>query len=223
MEITGTSSGTKVDVNADRAMFVEIRAPAIEGYGVYNNAMQTGTIAASLSANSNIWSFRWSDPIRIALIRKVSVSMVALTAFTAGQFDLSIFFARIFSAPDTDANTSTTATLTGNNDKLRTSMGTSIVAATDIRIAGTAGFTAGTRTLDTNPLGRVLGWLTAVQGVFPFNTAGSIALIDRTGAGQYPVVLANNEGLVIRNPIVLPATGTAVITVNVDWQETIAY
>lgn len=224
MEITGTSSGTKVDVNADRAMLVEVRPPAFGSLGVYNNAMNTGSIAATLGANSDLWSLRWTDATRLCLIRKLSVSAVVNAAITTGvQFDLAAFFARSFTVSDSNANSSTTATTSGSNDTLRTSMGTSLIAANDIRIAGTGGFTAGTRTLDTNPLGRILGWTGTAAGTFIFNSTGLIPLIDRTGAGQMPVVLAQNEGIVIRNPVAGPATGTFVITVNVDWQEAASY
>ena len=38
--------------------------------------------------------------------------------------------------------------------------------------------------------------------------------------GEHPIVLAQNEGLVIRNRTVWPAAGTGILQVEVAWAET---
>jgi hypothetical protein len=224
MIIHGTNTGVGADVNQDRSLKVEIRPPAVGALGAYSLAMQSGSITATLGASSNLFSLRWTDSTRFALIRKVTVSALVLTTITTGvQFDLALFFARSFSASDTNANSSTTATLTTNNAKFRTSFGSSLIAASDVRMAGTGGFTAGTRTLDTNPLGRIPGWTGTAAGTPVYNTPYPVPIVDRTGAGQYPIVLAQNEGVVIQNATAGPATGTFNVTVNIEWQEAAAY
>jgi hypothetical protein len=41
--------------------------------------------------------------------------------------------------------------------------------------------------------------------------------------GEYPLVLGQNEGLVLRNRTVWPATGTGIVTVNMVWSEVSAF
>lgn len=42
------------------------------------------------------------------------------------------------------------------------------------------------------------------------------------GDGQHPLVLANQEGFVIRS-VAVPATGTWQVAITVDWTEVDAY
>ncbi len=43
------------------------------------------------------------------------------------------------------------------------------------------------------------------------------------GDGMHPIVLAQNEGIVIRNRTVWPAAGTGILMVALDWAEVAAY
>jgi hypothetical protein len=118
--------------------------------------------------------------------------------------------ARAFSASGTGG---TAGTLTGNNGKVRTAMATTLMG--DLRCATTAALGAGTKTLDTDPIGLFSFTVgTAVSAQY----AGQVLLADCDAAhGQYPIVLAQNEGLAIR--ATLPATGTWQFGVTVIWSE----
>jgi hypothetical protein len=91
---------------------------------------------------------------------------------------------------------------------------------TDIRIASTGTLTAGTRTLDTNPLARVDAWIGAT-------TAGVGTTLVNTNLvfyniNDYPIVLENNAGFVITN-ILASVVMVYRMTVNIEWFETDAY
>ena len=124
-----------------------------------------------------------------------------------------MFAARAFTASDTGG---TAGTLTGNNAKLRTSLATTGVS--QIMIANTGTMTAGTRTLDTDPMAAIVIPLTTTA-----DTGGVLnsSLYNPGQAGDYPLELATNEGFVVQ--LTVPATGTEVITVTVDWEEYSAF
>jgi hypothetical protein len=105
--------------------------------------------------------------------------------------------------------------LTGNNQKYRTSLGTT--AVTNVNIGSTGALTAGTRTLDAQPLGSVYYW---VPGVGTSLVQTDLLSYDPT---DYPLVLANNEGFTIQNQILMGATGVGTLVVNVEWFEAAAY
>lgn len=179
--------------------------------GSYQMSNVSGTMAAALAAGSPIFSFRYTGS-GVAVIKKVTISAGDLVGFAAGFVNFQLFAARSFSASDSGG---TAATLTGNNGKLRTSFATTAVG--DMRISSTATLTAGTRTLDTMPLGGI--------SISTVTTAGGTVLgafdILTAGASNYPAVFANNEGFVIQATV--PATGTWSTTVTVEWDEFAAF
>jgi len=182
--------------------------------GIYSLSVQTGTMAAGLAADAEIFQFRWTDASKLAIVyRVVCEGAGGITAFTAGFTKMQAFIARSFTVAGTGG---ATATLTGNNQKLRTSMGTSLV--NEIRIATTAALTTGTKTLDGQGIGGIIGSTTA--------TAGAVLippgyLFDSNTMLVQPVVLAQNEGVVVR--VTVPATGTWTGGVTITWAELTAY
>lgn len=182
--------------------------------GIYSLSVQTGTMAAGLAADAEIFQFRWTDASKLAIVyRVVCEGAGGITAFTAGFTKMQAFIARSFTVAGTGG---ATATLTGNNQKLRTSMGTSLV--NEIRIATTAALTTGTKTLDLQGIGGIIGSTTA--------TAGAVLippgyLFDSNTMLVQPVVLAQNEGVVVR--VTVPATGTWTGGVTITWAELTAY
>ncbi len=220
IKLVGTSSATEVDSNTDKALLVECRAPAFGSLGIYSVAIPTGAIAATLAANSTLFSMRWIDATRLCLIKSIRVSGIVTATITAAvPFDLSVFVARNFTVSDSGG---TAITLSSSNQKLRTSFGASLIG--DMRVSTTATLTPGTRTLDAQAIDRMQGFTGTVIGTYIFgNGTGAVYLTDRRGAGTYPVVLAQNEGIVIQNPLAGPATGSITLLVDVEWQEVSAY
>lgn len=180
--------------------------------GVYSFATQSGLIAATLAADSPLFSMRWGNANNYAIVDYLSVSVVISGAITAPAVHtgLEVVFARAFTASDSGG---TALTITGNNGKLKTNFDTTLV--TDLRIATTGTLTAGTRTLDTQALATVgYGTGTAVG-----TTALPHTILISRETNAYPVVLSQNEGLILRNPLAGPATGSFVVFVTLRWRE----
>lgn len=194
----------------------------------YTNAMGTagghfGVAAATgsttgLSAGGAIYSFRWTDSARIAVIQKVLVGAVVVTAFgTAQEVSADLVVVRGFTASDTSG---TAISMSANSGKKRTSMANSLVG--DMRISTTTALTAGTGTADTNAVGY---WIAG--GGAAFNSVGSssgmVPLFQVIPGAEHSLVLSQNEGFRIRVPVAQGATGVVRYTVNVDWAEVPSY
>jgi hypothetical protein len=180
--------------------------------GAYRKSLLSGTMAAALAANAEIWQYRWTDATRLGVLTKVILDGLAgsATAFTAGFGKVDVMQARSFTASGTGG---TAGTLTGNNGKNRTSMATTLMG--DIRCATTAALTAGTKTLDTDPIGQISFSVGVVVSV---NYLGQVLLVDNDAAhGQHPLVFAQNEGVAMRATV--PATGTWQFGVTCVWSE----
>ena len=192
-------------------------------FGHYRIGMTTGTIAAALAANGELFQFRWTDASRLCIVQKVLISAGANVAATAaGLVNLDLVVARGWSAAGTGG---TAATITGNNQKVRTAMGTTLLG--EARCATTAALGAGTKTLDSQSIGNVFIGI----GTGAITTSHKLQLIDKIDLMEidadmsiHPVVLAQNEGLVIKNgATVWPAAMTWGFSVTVVWAEVAAY
>ena len=94
---------------------------------------------------------------------------------------------------------------------------TNITSAPDIRISSTAALTAGTRTLETVSMAIAGGSSTGVGTSMP------ITDLLENDAGDYPLVLAQNEGIIITNLIAMGAAGVIQFHVGCEYFETSAY
>lgn len=225
--IEGGVSGALAGVGAEAYSPVHIvKMPVSVGAGgAYRIGASSGTMAAALAANSEIFQFRYvTAASRVALVYKVQISAGANVAATAAALlAFRLTAARAWTAAGTGG---TRITLTGNNTKLRTSLATSEV--NDSGISTTAALTAGTKTLDTTDLGNIscgigTGAITTALNL-NFVSGDEGRLFDADGEGQYPLVLANQEGFVIRTGAnAFPAAMTWSFSVNVLWLEVPAF
>lgn len=113
--------------------------------------------------------------------------------------------------------------LTGNNCKLRTSMATSLV--NDAGISTTGALTVGTKTLDTTDLTAVQTGIGtgAITTAVDLRILDKISMFDATSGMNMPLVLAQNEGFVIRTNLIFPATMTWGFSVNTQWAEVASF
>jgi hypothetical protein len=221
------NSGTvaEVDGSGFRALRTASRPIDVGTLGAYSVSVVSGTLAAALAANAVVFAFRWTHATNLAIVTRINVKFQALTLFTAAtltDFGFDAYVGRSYSASHTGG---TALTMTGNNSKMRTSMGTSLVG--DIRIATTAALGGGTITVDAHPFAASLG---DTQTINPAAATEEQRVNDPTldwsvdlGAGDYPLVLANNEGFVIRNRAVWPAAGTGIVQVTCRWSEVASF
>lgn len=222
--IEGGVSAALAGVGAEAASPLHTsRFPVSMGAGgYYRVGAVSGTMAAALAANSEIFQFRYvTAASRIALVYKISLSAGANVAATAAA--LISFRATVARAWTAAGTGGTRLTLTTNNAKLRTSYATSEV--NDAGISTTAALTAGTKTLDATDIGQVSQGIGtgAITVSVPLNILPLTNLFDADDEGQHPIVLANQEGFIIRSGIIFPATMTWAFSVNVLWGEVPAF
>ena len=185
-----------------------------EMLGAYSMGLTSGALTV-VAAGGTVYSFRWAPATstQLCMVRRVEIGFSTITAFgTAQSLQYSMQIARQWSASDT-AGTAALFTQT-NTAKLRTTMPTSAFAGGgQLMIANTGANTAGTRQLDTQAMAFTQGQSTAIGTVL---TASPIFLHQ---PGDYPLILAANEGFIINNVQTMGATGVINLTVTVDWME----
>ena len=203
----GTIAGdAKVD-SYFQALRVTLRPTQVLGW--YSLGAQTGALTL-VAAGGAIFSMRNSGT-NLMLIRQVGVGFIATTAFAAAQrVDYALVVARTFTASDTGG---TAISLTGNNGKHRTNLATP--NSVDCRIATTAALTAGTKVLDGNSQAQIGGWVGAAGAGVPIDSDNLLS----HDAGDYPLVLAPNEGFNIQNITVMGAGGVGIAYVNLEYAE----
>lgn len=207
---------SEVDGTTFRALRTTLRPTDHGAFGQYRLAT-TIALVVTQAANGTLFSFRWGDATRLCVIQDIRLQCIQTAAATATIMpSFEVLIARSFSASD---SAGTAITLTGNSMKKRTSMGTTLV--TDIRkSAVAAGCTVGTRTLNADP---VFIMPTQQTITTPNNTLYS-ADLDFDSGSAHPIVLAQNEGIIVRGPtVVFGAAGTANLIVDVAWAEVTAF
>lgn len=212
------NSGTVADVDGTnyRALRATLRPMDYGALGSYRLSLLSGTMAAGLAANSEVFQFRWSDASRFCVVTSVLWDGLSgsATAFTAGFGKVDMMIARSWTA---DGSGGSAATISGNNQKMRTGpMGASLLGAA--RISSTAALTAGTKSLDTQAIAQysaAIGTATSTQWMPQFD------LFHVDPGGESPLILSQNEGFVVRATV--PATGTWQFGVTVCWTELTAY
>jgi hypothetical protein len=214
----------EVDGTTYRTVKVTLRPVDYGTLGQYRISMQSGTIAAGMAAFAPIFQARWTDTPEIALVWGLSIDGLSggTAAFTAGIGYIGMQIVRAWTV---DGSGGTPATLTGNNQALRSSMSPSLFGAHGtgaIRIANTAALSAGTATTDTQGVGQVyfaVGTAASVNYLSQYCMYGSSAMEE--GGNPAPIVLFQNEGVNLVASV--PATGTWKFGVSLDWSEVRSY
>ncbi len=226
--IEGGVSGALVGVGAEAFSPMHVRAYPIAQStvrGAYRIAATTGTVAAALAALGQIFYVRWTDATRFFVLHYLKVNFQALTLFTAAT--LTDFGFDLIKATSVSAGGGGTDLGALVKSKMRSSMEASLLDATGLmRISTTAALTALT-TVDATSIAQSVG---DPQRVNPAAGTEEQRVNDPTliyapnvAAGEYPLVLSQNEGLVVRNRAVWPAAGTGIFTINMAWSEVTAY
>lgn len=208
VEVTDGTTTAAVDATLKALKVTPRPFETIGVYSLNGNVAYTAT-----TANGEILSFRWGDATRLCVLLRVRVQVVCTAFTTAGLVERQLIIQRANTVADTAG---TAFVLTGNNNKRRTSFGTSLVS--DVRIGGF--LTAGTRTLDANPIASAIGWMAAIGNVI--GTAGVPATLYDISSTDYPIVFAQNEGFLVRLGAAETAS-TRQTFVSIDWAEVNAF
>ena len=206
----------QVDGATFQAMRITSRPLEYGSLGHYRLAT-TVALVVTQAANGTLFSWRWGNGSNLGVLFFVRLGLLQTAAATATIMpSYQVFIARGFTASD---SAGTAITLTGNNMKKRTSMGTTLI--TDIRkSAVAAGCTVGTRTLDTEAIME----MPTNSTITTPNPTVYQKEADFTNTSDHPEVFAQNEGFIVRGPtIVFGAAGTANLAVDIAWAEAAAY
>jgi len=211
------NSGTIAEVDGTnyRALRTTLRPIDVGSLGSYRVSLLSGTMAAGLGALSDIWQLRWTDSTRFCVINSVIWDGLAgtSTAFTAGVGFVGLTLARSWTV---DGTSGTLATLTANNQKMRSSMGTSLMGS--VRIASTGALGTGTKTIDAQSIGQ---YSIGIDATANKQHTPAFSLFSAAPGIESPIILAQNEGLAIRATV--PATGTWQFGVTVHWTEVASF
>jgi hypothetical protein len=205
----GVTGGAGVDTNLKALRVAPLPLSALAQNSIANRVSGVTVIASA----GTMFSLQNTSASNVVVIKRLGIGFITTTGFTAAQeVSFGLRVARSFSAADTAGTSLAPAT---NNGKKRTSSFTP--SATAIRICTTAAITAGTRTLDTFQH-RVLGGfvLATTAGV---TIAPAVDNLWGHSAENYPLVLAQNEGIVIECLVTMGAAGVGTFFVNCDFDE----
>jgi len=201
-----------------RAIRVSVRPPEVGVFASVSIALVSGVMAAGLAAGSPIYAFRWTASGILAIIRRVRLTAgTDATAFAQGSTIFDLIRATGFTVQDTGGAVISIAGKSGVRGT-RMNPGQIQIAASatgNIAIANTATLTAGTRTLDNNPMAALVGSVGAVPANFPVAQPG--LLWDESDPRKASLELAQNEGFIVRATV--PATGTWKFGVELDYDE----
>lgn len=186
----------------------------MDSVGRYRLSEFTG-LMTGIAANGEIFQFRWTDANHLALIKFLRVSYSVVTGFTAAQ-ELA-FRADLVSNWSADGSGGTAITPGATNLLKRSSYPQSKVGS--VRISTTGALTAGTKTIYTNPILAAARKTMAAAATVQDSDFAREENFDFEGGS---LILAQNNGLIVRNVIAMGAAGTIRGTVTVGWEEVLA-
>ncbi len=181
----------------------------IEVIGSYRQEYTTGAVtgvAAASSTAGHILALRNATAGKYLRIRAIEVEFLLTTAFASAQ---EVGFDALIARAYTAAHTGATALTTTTGDLL-TNYPTTILTG---RIADTGALTAGTHTLDTNPIAKGSAYASAIGAQL------TARRYDFSGTETKGILLANEEGIVVRNTIGMGATGVGKWHFTVEWDD----
>lgn len=225
-QIIGSSETAIAEVeSATKALRTTLRPIDYKTLGSYSLSGNSGTMAAALTTAQRIWSFRWGNTAgNLCLVTSITFSAAILAAATAaGIAQFNLFNARNFRTSDSSGGTEL-APAAGKN-KLRASMGSSLLSSCYIAATGviSGAGTAAAMGADGDPVSTLMGGL-AASGNAGVKIIPPMTFFDQR-PGEFPWVLAQDEGLFIQTggAAAMPATMTWVFGVTVRWTEIATY
>lgn len=208
-----------VDGTTYRAVRITMRPPDYGVLGQYRISMQTGLIAAGFAGFGTFYYARWTATPQLGVIWGVSID-----GLVGGSVGFAVDYAYVGFIEQrnwtVDGSGGTLAVLTGNSQKLRSTMPSSLMGT--IRMATTVPLTNGTGIQDAEGFGQFyfpMGATPFTNYIGQLGLYGSLCLED--GGNPAPIVLAQNEGIQVTARV--PVTGTWSAGVTMSWSELNTY
>lgn len=229
-------SGIQAIVDPGGSLRTEIRPADHTGAasfvgGHYAVAQRSGSIVATIGAAGHLARIRWTDATRFLVLHRIKVGVTVDGGITtATELTLRAIVVRGFSVDFTTAITQVSMAGVTNTNKMRASMSASLMGTAGPGICTTTVMSGQTLTADAAPFA-----VASLPGLLATNSTGvavavpvgfgtsMVTLYEWTGLGQYPVVLAANEGVVIQPHVAGPATGTFALYTQWEWAEVAAF
>lgn len=226
--VEGGTTGSLQEVGNAPFVAAHVRSSPVAqsaSLGAYRIAATSGTVAAALAALAQVFYLRWTDATRFFLLHRFTARFQPLTPFTAAT--LTDFGFDLIKATTVSAGGGGTDLGALAKTKMRSTMGASLLDSAGLmRIATTGALTALT-TVDATSIAQSLG---DTQRVNPAAGTEEVYVNNPTltyeanlALGEYPLTLAQNEGLILRNRTVWPAAGTGIFQIEMSWSEVSAF
>ena len=218
---SGVNSNVEAQVDPSRSALRVSLAPmehTISGLqgGHYNLCAATGAMSA-LAASGQIFAVRWSDPSKLFILLQLAVSAVC-TAFSSGTgADLEGIKASSYSS-NASGGTQITPSTVSQMSRIQTMAPSSFNSTGEIRIATTTALTPGTQTLDTAGFGS-----TQIPATGAGGGISDVNIYQCLAFGQHPIILANNQGFVVREITTVPASNSFRYSIQMSWVEIAAF
>jgi hypothetical protein len=215
------NGGTVAEVQGTgfRALNVVVRPLDHGSLGHYRVNHRCAIIAAQ-AANSRLFELRNSGTNVLIITRLLLKWMQTSTHTAAIEDSLDVYKCTGFSGVDT-TNTVTPVPTTKRTSGMTASPGGAQVRG--VTIAGAAaGMTNGTLTKDSSSIGQLPKWLLAAQPTAGPVEPSVIDVFDDVN-GTHPLVLAQNEGIIVENRVLLGAAAGSAVYIDCSWAEMAAF
>ena len=193
--------------------------------GRYQNTVRTGAVTvvdAQAATLGHLLSWRWDDATvtgLVGLVRYVGARFSLNTAFTTDQeMGCQLTRATGFTASHSGGTAVDVGGTVAGTGKRRYAQPASLL--TSMRVASTAGLTAGTHTLDANPVSVFTAFGETIGDMLPRAVSGGdyAPLWDSRASGDH-LEFDNDEGFIIGNTVLMGAVGVGIWTFVVEWDE----
>lgn len=190
--------------------------------GHFRAAFRSGAITGTdVDAGDPLFALQWTSRDFLFVLLALEAWLIPTVVFTGIQ---EIGVDAIIARNITAAATGGTALSVPNQSNRARALNMQSSRVGDLRIADTNVLTAGTYTVDTNPFeigSGIVNWDNAdPSSVGDFlNPVTPYGFRHAPGPLEHPIVLAANEGLLIRDLVDFPAAGTVRLHVKLAWAE----
>lgn len=188
----------------------------VGAHGHYRLCQPASLIATQQATPKCIFSLRWGDLTRTMIIHRIRLETLQIFAFTTSQ---ELMFQMSKLSAYTVADTGGTSILS-NLVPTKASYPATLVSDCRISSASAAGITAGTRTVVP---GVILNDHTFQYAALPNPIPRHDTEWNDSDSTSSPFVLNTNEGLQLVLDSAIPAAGTVLFTISMDWSEVDAY